>query len=83
MNKTFPKNYIIPALELTLCWITTYKNFWEKSLVDLMRLLIWPEWEREKESQTKLHQKVFSSFCQELLLNPKYEFGDQTEGRKN
>ena len=44
-----------------------------------MRLLIWPEWKREKESQTMRHPKATSSFCRELLLNPQYEFGDLTE----
>ena len=34
-----------------------------------MRLLIWPEGKREKESQTIWHQKAISSFYRELLLN--------------
>ena len=46
-----------------------------------MQHLIWPEWKREKESQTIRHQKA-TSFCRELLLNPHYEFGDRTGDRK-
>ena len=45
--------------------------------------LIWPEWKREKESQTIRHQKFTSSICFEQLLNPQYEFRNQTEGMKN
>ena len=43
-----------------------------------MRQLIWPEWKREKKSQTIRHEKDNFSFCQKLLLNPQYEFRGQT-----
>ena len=59
------------------------KYFWEKNQADHVWLLIWPEWKNERESQKIRHQKATSSFCRELLLNPLYEFGDRTKGRKN
>ena len=55
----------------------------KKNQADHVQLLIWPEWKWEMESQTTRHQKVTSSFCPELLLNPQYEFGDPNWRHEN
>ena len=55
----------------------------EKNQADRVRHLIWPEWKREKESQTIRHQKVTSSFCRELLLRPSVRIrGPNCKGKK-
>ena len=54
----------------------------EKNKPTMCRLdLAWAE--KGEGVLDSTNQKATSSFCRELLLNPHYEFGEQTEGKKN